>query len=502
MGKGEAASVATQVQTEAEDKQRSLISAEIPVYKIHPNPNNPRKVFDKEALEQLAASIREVGILQPLVVVPIEDGSGFRLVAGERRFRAAKIAERALVPCVIRRLTPAQEAEIMLIENLQRRDLDAIEEAQAYKSLLADHGHTQVALAAKLGISQSQIANRIRLLDLPDTVTESISRGIISAGHGKELAAYKHLPAEILNGALEMINEKQAPVKDVRGTVRCAVTKFGKNVHPRIAPFDTKACCLRCGAMFTGERGYKDGDGVPYEMYCTKPECYDEKVAAAAAVKKAELDKILADAKAGSKAKKMAGKKLGDLPYDSYKRLEEAHDIKFDVKECVGCDDRVPALDWNNRTVWACFNPACHRRKNLAVSKIQNKERRHALSEEFEEIVQLAQVKITDAMPGSVYMPQMRKPSLVYLAAYLLAEVKGYADTREMTAWKYMERTFGIKDDVFKASEYGMLTHRWATTKALLEGLSEADLLRIIFEWPAMAQGLSGPPQAYLLKGE
>jgi ParB/RepB/Spo0J family partition protein len=482
------------------DSLRVITTAEVPIDSVYPNPNNPRKTFDPDGLTQLADSIREVGILQPLVVVMSVDRSPtYRLVAGERRWRAAKMVGLTHVPCMVRQLTPTQEAEIMLIENLQRRDLDPIEEAQAYKSLLAEHGHTQAALAAKLGVSQSQIANRIRLLDLPDKVTESISHGIISPSHGKELLAHKHLPTAILEAAVAHIIEDSVPVKHVSNIVGIAINQLGKSVLPIHVPFDSKKYCIDCTDMVPeNSTRYQ---GLPWRMTCVNLRCYDEKVAAAAAVRQVEVDKLLADAKAGSKTKKMAGKKLGDLPYDSYKKLEETHDTKFDVKECVGCDDRVPALDWNNRTVWACFNPACHRRKNLAVSKSQNKERRHALAEEFEEIVQLAQVKITDAMPSSVYMPQMRKASLVYLAAHLLAEVKGYADTREMTAWKYMERTFGIKDDVFKASEYGMLTHRWATTKSLLEGLSEADLLRIIFEWPAMAQGLSGPPQAYLLKG-
>ena len=151
-----------------------MLVSQVDTGKIYPNPANPRKAFDQAALDELAASIKEVGILQPLVVVVDHERDGYRLIAGERRWRAAKLAGLETVPVIAREITAAQEAEAMLVENLQREDLDPIEEASALKGLLSDHGYTQEQLAGKLGISQAHIANRTRLLRLPESAKENI----------------------------------------------------------------------------------------------------------------------------------------------------------------------------------------------------------------------------------------------------------------------------------------------------------------------------------------
>lgn len=159
---------------------------EIEIARIRPNPDQPRSQFGDEGLDELAASIAERGVLQPILVRP--EGDGFMIVAGERRWRAAQKAQVHRIPAIVRELGPAEVAEIALIENVQREDLNAIEEAEAYRQLIARHGHTQEGLAQIVHKSRSHIANLLRLLDLPEPVRLSLLRGDISMGHARAVA--------------------------------------------------------------------------------------------------------------------------------------------------------------------------------------------------------------------------------------------------------------------------------------------------------------------------
>ncbi len=161
------------------------------ITEIEPNKNQPRKNFDKEALEQLASSIRENGVLQPLLVRPLVAGN-YQIIAGERRWRAAKIAGLSEVPVVIRDdLSEEQVMQIALIENLQRENLNPIEEALGYKELIDNYKMTQDELAKTLGKARSSIANSLGLLSLPKTVKDLLVDGELSAGHCKALKAIK-----------------------------------------------------------------------------------------------------------------------------------------------------------------------------------------------------------------------------------------------------------------------------------------------------------------------
>ena len=159
---------------------------DISIDEIDPNASQPRRDFDKEALEQLADSIREAGVLSPILVV--ENGMRYRIVAGERRFRAARLAGLETVPCIVRSMTNEQQMEAALIENLQRQDLNPIEEAAAIRSLMQECGYTQEQAARKLGKSRPAIANALRLLNLPKAVTDLVVTGDLSAGHARVLA--------------------------------------------------------------------------------------------------------------------------------------------------------------------------------------------------------------------------------------------------------------------------------------------------------------------------
>ena len=153
---------------------------------IDPKSDQPRKSFDKEALEELAASISENGLLQPIIVREYLGGR-YQIIAGERRFRASKIAGLTEIPVIIMDKDDRKAAEIALIENIQREDLNPVEEAMAFRALMVEYGLTQEELSAKIGKSRSAIANTVRLLDLPDAVLEMVARGEISAGHGRTL---------------------------------------------------------------------------------------------------------------------------------------------------------------------------------------------------------------------------------------------------------------------------------------------------------------------------
>ena len=156
---------------------------------IEPNRDQPRKIFSEEALNELADSIREHGVLQPLLVRPLPGGS-YQLVAGERRWRASRMAGLQEVPVVIREMDEEQAMEIALIENLQREDLNAIEEATGYKQLMERYGMTQEQVAKRVGKSRPAIANVLRLLNLPQKVMDMVGEGEVSPGHARALLAF------------------------------------------------------------------------------------------------------------------------------------------------------------------------------------------------------------------------------------------------------------------------------------------------------------------------
>ena len=159
---------------------------EIAVSQLDPNPDQPRRTFDTQALEALAESIRQAGVLQPLLVV--ENGARYRIVAGERRYRAARMAGLQSVPCVVRDMTEQERMEAALIENLQREDLNPIEEAAGIRALMEECGYTQELAAKRVGRSRPAVANLLRLLQLPESIRELVKAGELSAGHARVLA--------------------------------------------------------------------------------------------------------------------------------------------------------------------------------------------------------------------------------------------------------------------------------------------------------------------------
>ncbi|MDR0706839.1 MAG: ParB/RepB/Spo0J family partition protein [Treponema sp.] len=159
----------------------------LPLKKIRPNPNQPRKFFDKDALNELSASIKEHGVIQPVIVEEVD--GGYIIIAGERRCRAAGIAGLKEIPAIIRSYSEEKRVEVALIENVQRTDLNPIEEAAAYKSLMNITGKNQDEIAAKVGKNRSTVTNALRLLRLPPMIQRSLEKGEITSGHARALLA-------------------------------------------------------------------------------------------------------------------------------------------------------------------------------------------------------------------------------------------------------------------------------------------------------------------------
>lgn len=157
----------------------------LPVGSLSPHPGQPRRRFDEAALDELATSIGARGLIQPIVVRP--HGKDYQIVAGERRWRAAQRARLHEVPVIIRDFNDAETLEIALVENIQRQDLNAIEEAEAYQRLIGDYGHTQEALARLVHKSRSHVANLLRLLDLPASIQARLADGALTMGHARAL---------------------------------------------------------------------------------------------------------------------------------------------------------------------------------------------------------------------------------------------------------------------------------------------------------------------------
>ena len=187
LGRGLAALLGDEDEAPAESDATPAAETRLPVAAIRPNPFQPRRAFDEAALESLADSLRTNGLLQPILVRPAEDGEGYEIIAGERRWRAAQRAQLHEVPAIVRALPDHAALEIAIVENVQRRDLTPLEEAEGYKRLLDEFQHTQEDLARAVAKSRSHIANMLRLLQLPAPVQEMVQAGEISAGHARAL---------------------------------------------------------------------------------------------------------------------------------------------------------------------------------------------------------------------------------------------------------------------------------------------------------------------------
>lgn len=203
------------------DIENAVDAQEIDISLIDRNENQPRKTFTEESLRELATSIATYGIISPLVVK--NEGGRYLIVAGERRFRASMMAGLKKVPCIVRDFTPQQIQEISLIENLQREDLNAIEAAEGMKELMESHGLTQEEVATRIGKSRPYVTNTLRLLQLPDEVTELVRQGKLSPGHARTLISIDD--KEYLIALATQACDNKLSVRDLENRVRLYFTR-------------------------------------------------------------------------------------------------------------------------------------------------------------------------------------------------------------------------------------------------------------------------------------
>jgi len=220
LGRGLSALMADVAETETVAAQGAAAAEQfVPIERIKPNPDQPRKRFEKENLDDLAASIREKGVIQPLIVRALDNGN-FEIVAGERRWRASQIAKVHSLPVIVREFTDVEVLEVAIIENIQRADLNSVEEAAGYRQLMDKFGHTQEKMAEALGKSRSHIANLLRLLNLPEPVQEMVRKAELSAGHARALIPAKDplkLAQQVIKNGLSVRATEALVKKDQSG---------------------------------------------------------------------------------------------------------------------------------------------------------------------------------------------------------------------------------------------------------------------------------------------
>ncbi|HEY3779302.1 MAG TPA: ParB/RepB/Spo0J family partition protein [Rhizomicrobium sp.] len=233
LGRGLSALIGDDIELAASAKETGTRPQRtLPVGWLHPNPFQPRKTFVAEDLQDLANSIREKGVLQPILVRPTARGAEvFEIVAGERRWRAAQLANLHDVPVVVRELSDAESLELAIVENIQRADLNAMEEAAAYQELMQKFEYTQENLAQTLGKSRSHIANTVRLLKLPESVQVFIREGKLTAGHARTLIGVPDAEARARAIIAQSLNVRQAEHRSKKKKIAAAAPASSADIR-------------------------------------------------------------------------------------------------------------------------------------------------------------------------------------------------------------------------------------------------------------------------------
>ncbi len=226
LGRGLSALMSDVAAEDGSSTQPPRPDMQVPIEQVQPNPDQPRRTFDQDALDELAASIREKGVIQPLIVRNGANAGTYEIVAGERRWRASQLANLHEIPVILRDYDDTEVLEIAIIENIQRADLNPVDEAAGYRQLIDRFGHTQEQLATALGKSRSHIANLMRLLSLPEEVQNYLTTGALTAGHARALVGHDR--------ATQLAREIIQRNLSVRETERLA--KHGPAITKRAKP--------------------------------------------------------------------------------------------------------------------------------------------------------------------------------------------------------------------------------------------------------------------------
>jgi ParB family transcriptional regulator, chromosome partitioning protein len=266
MGRGLAAILTVAPREDAEELRR------LPVDMIVPNARQPRGRFDDEGLVALAASLEERGVLQPVLVRPVAGGGTYELIAGERRWRAAKIAGLDSIPAIVRERSDAEALEVALIENMAREDLNPLEEARACAALVEELGLTREDVGRRVGRSRVAVSNLLRLLDLPDEALELLESGVLAEGHGRALllasdhADRRRLASEAAEGgwSVREVEARARATNERDGEIR--VTRRRDRLHPDLEEALGRAGDALAAALGADVRVRPDGDGCRVEL--------------------------------------------------------------------------------------------------------------------------------------------------------------------------------------------------------------------------------------------
>jgi ParB family chromosome partitioning protein len=250
LGRGLAALIGD-MERPAEPQQPPRVAPDrtVPIELLEPNPRNPRRNFDDGELSDLAQSVREHGIVQPVIARPIGDSGRFEIIAGERRWRASQRAGLTEIPVIVRDVNDRVALELAIVENVQRADLNPVEEALGYQQLIDDHNYTQADLGQIIGKSRSHVANTLRLLKLPDAIRDMIVDGQLSAGHARTLVTAQEpaaLAKRIVDGGLS-----------VRQAEALAQQPLQANDNPRRPPVEKDADTLALEKLLSDASGLK-----------------------------------------------------------------------------------------------------------------------------------------------------------------------------------------------------------------------------------------------------
>lgn len=454
---------------------------------------NVRRRFDEGKHQELVESIRRVGVLQPVLVVPDpeEDGAHYLLVAGERRVRAAREAGLTEIPAVLKELTPQEIVEVMLVENLHRQDLDAIEEADGYRRLIDECGYTQQQVAERVGVSQPQVANRLRLLRLPETVQDSISRQILSAGHGLALLKLEAAP-EMQRKAAESWVENEVPARQADDHVNQLIRSRGKPLTTGSygdPAFDTTICLAASNPCPKAVRA-KDWSGEKTLIYCLDRECWDGKQEAALEAKREAVMAPVQDGGPGT---------VFDLREQigvSYRHLDGDPGF-LDSTRCEVCEHNRPAKHWNGGPIRICINPECFEQQRKQASERARAEEEQKQAEELARIAELARTRAAEIVSSQTLGSTM--DTLVAALGLIFCHL----DDRHGYGWRpdafqILQERLGLEFDEEQVDRWSLET-LWPQIEARLGQLSYRELLELFFYAPAAMQGLESPVIAWSL---
>jgi len=455
---------------------------QIPVDRIRIT-GNIRRTFDQEKLQELADSIRTYGVLEPLLVRPA-DGA-YELVVGERRLRAARMAGLREVPCRVVDLDARAAAEVQLLENLQRQDLDAIEEAQALRALIEEHGYTQEQLAERLGKSQPWVASRLRLLNLPETVQDRITRGIVSPSAAELLVPVARAAPAVAEAVAERIEQDSLPVSKVPDALYSAVTQrcrpvFKSSYYPTVdtGPVFELGPCQNCPKVIRVKPPWARPDEKP-QPWCPDRECWDAKQ------KQAIADMV-------DRARAPAAQESVDLDklhWSLYQRF--GYGEKPDEMGCTGCEHLRQARDWGDRLVLVCLKPKCLSRKRAKATREEARRQEEARAERSARMIEAC------GEQGWVYaLAALPKRLLVGLAGMIFAELA--AD--KPTVGKWLNARFRIPDDrKLGTTSWHLAAEDWPRLAEILEAAPAEEVAQAALEWLMHAR--QGMPWARYLAG-